>query len=85
MISVLFAVASAVLWCLPVSAQMASLNDSTRACPGCDLRRARLFAADLAGADLRGADLYWANLKRADLRGARLDSAVLRGRFGGIV
>ena len=77
--------ASALLWCLPLGAQMEAVSDSTRACLGCDLRRAWLYAAELAGADLRRADMYWANLKRADLRRARLDSAALRGRFGGIV
>ena len=65
--------------CAVLDTQTASFPDSTRSCPGCDLRRARLFAAELVGADLRDADLYWANLKRADLRGALLDSADLRG------
>ena len=72
-------IVSMITHCAVLDAQSASFPDSTRSCPGCDLRRARLFAAELVGADLRRADLYWANLKRADLRGALLDSADLRG------
>ncbi|BAZ04115.1 pentapeptide repeat-containing protein [Calothrix sp. NIES-3974] len=55
---------------------------STRECPGCNLRGAKLERADLQGvnlsnADLTGADLENANLTNANLRGANFTNADL--------
>ena len=57
--------------CAVLDAQTASFPDSTRSCPGCELRHARLFAAELVGADLR----------RVRARGAHWLGASLRGVF----
>ena len=63
-------IVSLITHCAVLDAQTASFPDSTRSCPGCDLRRACLFAAELVGADLRGA-----LLDSADLRGALMHQA----------
>jgi hypothetical protein len=44
-----------------------------------DLRRAKLWRADLQGVDLPGADLQGADLEGADLQGANLPDANLQG------
>lgn len=51
---------------------------STKNCPGCDLRSARLGGIEAPGAQLQNADLtdavlYGSNLRGADLTGAILD------------
>jgi uncharacterized protein YjbI with pentapeptide repeats len=68
---------------------------STKKCPGCDLRSARLGGiqapnADLANADLAEAYLYGSNLRGANLTGAilertNLDMVDLTGAVGAIL
>ena len=74
-------IVSMITHCAVLDTQTASFPDSTRSCPGCDLRRARLFAAELVGADLRGARLDSADLRRVRARGAHWLGASLRGVF----
>ena len=57
---------------------LAHLNTS-RACPGCDLRQIDLAQADLAQVDLRQALLQETILLKADLRQADLREANLKG------
>ena len=55
----------------------AFLAGTTKDCPGCDLRQAKLKRRDLSNANLTGANLAGAVLHRAKLTRAKLDHAIL--------
>src|SRR5205823_911975 len=55
----------------------AFLAGTTKDCPGCDLRQAKLKRRDLSNANLTGANLTGAVLHRAKLARAKLDHANL--------
>src|ERR1700735_5793378 len=58
--------------------RQAFLAGTSKDCPGCDLRDAKLKRRDLSGADLTGADLTDAVLHAARLTNAKLAHATLR-------